>query len=53
MQNFTAMIQKWWAQPFQSGMSVSGWFLFLGLLLIIVIAWNLILRFVTEGAVHS
>lgn len=50
MDSFAQTIQKWWAQPFQSNMSGTGWLLFLGLLIIIVIAWNTILRFVTEGA---
>ncbi len=30
-------------QPFSSDMSVTGWFLFLGLMLVLLFAWGLIL----------
>lgn len=50
MNGFAATIQKWWEQPFKSDMSGTGWLLFLGLVIIIIIAWNTVLRFVTEGA---
>lgn len=48
LDDFDAMVRKWWAQPFNAQGSVLQWFLFLGLLIIIIIAWNTILRFVLE-----
>lgn len=45
---FSAMIQKWWAQPFNAQGSVTNWFLFLGLVIVILIAWRSILRFILE-----
>lgn len=46
--NFADTIQKWWKQPFNVQGSVTTWFLFLGLIIVIVIAWNQILRFILE-----
>lgn len=48
MDDFTASVQKWWAQPFNATGSVTNWFLFLGLIIVIIIAWNHILRFIIE-----
>lgn len=45
---FAASVQKWWAQPFKADGSVGTWFLFLGLIIVIVIAWNTILRFILD-----
>jgi hypothetical protein len=39
----------WAAHPFSVDMAAGHWFLFLGLLLVIVIAWNLILRTIREA----
>lgn len=50
MQNFSAMIRQWWAQPFNAQGSVVNWFLFLGLIIIIIIAWNTILKFIIAEA---
>lgn len=44
--NFAAMVQKWWAQPFNAQGSVGTWFLFFGLVIVILIAWQKILKFV-------
>jgi hypothetical protein len=46
--DFANTIEKWWAQPFNAQGSAFQWFLFLGLLIIIVVAWNQILRFILE-----
>lgn len=48
LDDFDAMVRKWWAQPFDASGSALQWFLFLGLIIIIIIAWNTILRFVLE-----
>lgn len=37
-------ISDWSKAPFSSGMSVWGWFLFFGLLIVISILWSRILR---------
>lgn len=43
-----ADFQNWYKTPFSSDMSAGGWFLFLGLLIVLAIMWNLILRTVKE-----
>lgn len=40
------MIKQWWAQPFNAQGSAVNWFLFFGLIIIIIIAWNMILKFI-------
>ena len=35
---------KWWNQPFKEEMSVTNWFLFAGLILVIIWLWTRILR---------
>lgn len=45
---FANTIQKWWARPFNAQGSVTTWFLFLGLIIVIIAAWSQILRFITE-----
>lgn len=42
-------VKSWAAQPFQTDMSATGWFLFFGLLIIISVGWNLIFRHIAEG----
>lgn len=49
MDGFTQNVADWWAQPFNTQGSVINWFLFVGLLIVIIIAWNTVLRFVTEA----
>lgn len=34
----------WWKQPFNAEASVTGWFLFTGLVLIIIFLWSRILK---------
>lgn len=36
--------KDWFARPFAADQSVTGWFLFLGLLIVITIIWGMILR---------
>lgn len=43
--NFKAWIKK----PFAVDMDTPHWFLFLGLLIVIMILWRIILRHITEG----
>lgn len=43
-QNF----RQWAAKPFSVDMTAGEWFLFIGLLTVIVILWNIILYRITE-----
>lgn len=36
--------KSFYKQPYQSQMNVGGWFLFIGLLLVLSLAWKMILR---------
>lgn len=49
MDSFAVTIRKWWERPFTSDMSGTGWVLFLGLLIVIIIGWNTVVKFITEG----
>lgn len=40
--------KSWLAKPFSVDMSAGGWFVFIGLLLIIMVMWRLILVHITE-----
>lgn len=40
--------KNFWRQPFSAQGSVVNWFLFIGLLIVIIFAWNRILRFIAE-----
>lgn len=40
--------KTWYAKPFDEGMTATHWFLFVGLLLIIMILWRLILSHIAE-----
>ena len=40
--------KSWYATPFTQDMSASGWFLFLGLLIVLAILWNMILRTIRD-----
>jgi hypothetical protein len=46
--DFAATIHKWWAQPFSADMDVGKWALFIGLIIVVIIAWNTVLRFILE-----
>lgn len=41
--------ENWLHQPFRADMSALDWFLFLGLLIIIMALWRLILVHITEA----
>lgn len=48
MGEFAERIKAFWRQPYQPEGSVFSWFLFLGLLIVIVFAWSRILRHIAE-----
>lgn len=37
-------VAEWYKKPFSADMSASGWFLFAGLVMVAMLAWNLILH---------
>lgn len=43
------MLGDWWKQPFSADMSVVHWFLFVGLVLVIMATWQLILSHLVRG----
>ena len=43
-----ARIKTWSASPYTSGMSVWGWFLFLGMLVLIFAAWAEIFGYIKK-----
>jgi len=43
MDNITEQLKIWWKQPFKSDGSVLNWFLFLGLIIIVLFFWNRVL----------
>lgn len=49
MQGFISDYKNWAAKPFSADMPVSQWFLFIGLLIVIVIFWNIMLRHLIEA----
>ena len=49
LQSIWTDLKQTWAQPFRQDMSAVDWFLFVGLLLIIMIMWRIILHHITEG----
>jgi predicted ferric reductase len=46
--DFAATIEKWWSQPFSADMSVGKWALFILLVIVLIIAWNSVLKFILE-----
>lgn len=42
--------KDWYAKPYDDNMSVTGWFLFFGLLVVISVLWALVLREIKELA---
>jgi hypothetical protein len=46
--DWAATVKKWWAKPLNTDGDVLQWFLFLGLVIVIIIAWNTILKFILE-----
>jgi len=49
MSSWGTEFKAWLAQPFSEDMPASHWFLFIGLLLVIIIGWNIILRLLFEA----
>jgi hypothetical protein len=49
MSNWTAEFKSWLSQPFSEDMPASHWFLFIGLLIVIVALWNVILFHLFEA----
>lgn len=49
LQSIMDDLKQTWQQPFRADMSSTDWFLFVGVLLIIMILWRIILRHITEG----
>jgi hypothetical protein len=48
-QSFKSEFTDWAKQPFSADMPMSHWFLFIGLVLIIIVAWNIILAHLFEA----
>lgn len=42
-------VKAWWLHPFDSSMDATGWFAFIGLLIIVSLGWRLILAHILEG----
>lgn len=49
MGNVIANFKNWYQRPFSSDMDVMHWFLFLGLLIVLMAGWRIILVHVTES----
>lgn len=45
---FGQKLRMWLKQPFSVDMTAGEWFLFIGLLLVIIILWNIILFRITD-----
>ncbi|HNB00957.1 MAG TPA: hypothetical protein PLK61_04065 [Nitrosomonas sp.] len=39
-----ASLKQWAARPFSQDMGIGHWFLFTGLVLVMVVLWNMVLR---------
>ena len=46
--SFWDRITSWAASPYSSGMSLWGWFLFLGMILLLIAAWAEIFGFIRK-----
>lgn len=49
MNGFSGEFKDWATQPFSADMPMSHWFLFIGLLIVIVVFWNILLRHLVEA----
>lgn len=47
MNVFSEMVD-WSKKPFSSDMSLKGWIAFIGMLLVIMVLWQQIIRFITD-----
>jgi len=43
-----AAASQWYKQPYQDNMSVTKWFLFTGLLIVIGMVWSIIIHTMTD-----
>ena len=41
-------IRAWWDEPFDSEGDVWTWFLFIGMLIVIIFAWSRVLRLISD-----
>lgn len=41
--------KAWLNQPFDPGMSVFHWWLFLGMVIVLLSLWGILMRHITEG----
>jgi hypothetical protein len=42
--------KNWWSKPFSNDQSAWGWFLFLGLIMVAIVAWTRILDLIKDVA---
>lgn len=50
MNGFLADFKAWLAAPFSADMTAAHWFLFIGLLIVIVALWGYILKHLKQAA---
>jgi hypothetical protein len=48
--DYWTTFKAWYARPFDQGMTATQWFIFAGLLIVIMILWRLILSHIAEIA---
>lgn len=48
--NWFAGLKTWYAQPYQSNMTGTKWFLFVGLILLILAVWKVIIWHLQDAA---
>lgn len=48
--SFTALIGTWLKKPYDDSMTVTGWFLFIGMLAVLTFLWTRILRAIAINA---
>lgn len=49
MSSWSEEFKAWWKQPFSADMPPSHWFLFIGLLIVIIGLWNVLLFHLFEA----
>ena len=48
MNGFLDSFGNWFAQPFRRDMDVTGWALFVGLIIVLLVLWNNVLARITN-----
>jgi hypothetical protein len=48
--NWFAGLKTWYAQPYKTDMTATKWFMFVGLLLVILAVWKVIIYHLQEAA---